>query len=325
MVDTGAAPNLIKKRNVHPETPISSQETLLLSGITKGKVKTLGSINIIFMGYPLTFHIVPDNFPIAQEGILGSDFLRNTSRIDFQEKRIIWHGEIIPFVLRETIVVPSRSSTTLCLRVTNSDISEGYIPRLSVGQGVYFGDAVVTNRDGKIYTRIINTNNSDFQVEIPAIELQEIEKISNRPSDIHNSNNYNNKVSDRSSSNLDTNSYNKENFTRLSDEKIKINSSGSKFKTNSNDSQTILCTTVNTKIDERVPAIRELLRLDYLNKEESEHVDVLIRKYNDLFRLPDEKLACTTKMSHRITTTDNLPVNTKQYRFPPIHKEKINN
>jgi len=404
MLDTGAAPNLVKKRSVHPETPVHTQEILFLSGITNGRIKTLGSIEVNFMGYPVTFHIVPDNFPIAQEGILGFDFLRDATKIDFHGKCIHWQGVIIPFALRETIVVPGRSSTTLCLRVTNSEISEGYIPRLSVGQGIYFGDAVVTNRNGKVYTRITNTNNSDIRLEIPSIELQEIEKISNRPSDKFNSiscdkdkvkssdinidclsdkfnsiscNKDEAKASDINidcpsdkvnsiscgkdeiissidcisdklnsiscnkdktiSSNKDSNNVG-DGSDSISCSKNKTISNGKNFDFSTNGrnpnfhgkneinskGRSTRCATVHTKGNERVQIIRELLRLDHLNKEESEHIDMLIQKHSDLFRLPDDKLTCTTEMSHKITTTDNLPINTKQYRFPPIHKEEIN-
>lgn len=287
MVDTGAALNLVKKRNVRPETLIDTQETLFLSGITKEKIKTLGSIDIKFMGYPITFHVVPNNFPIAQEGILGFDFLRDVTKIDYQEKCIHWQGIPIPFALQDTIVVPRRSSATLCLRVINTEISEGYIPRLSVGKGIYLGDSIVTNRDGKVCTRIINTNDFDFQFSTPTIELQEIEKISNHPSD-----------------EFDSNCGNKEMVV--------------------NNIQSMPCLTIQTKEHGRVQTIRELLRLDHLNKEESEHVDMFIRKHNDLFRLPDDKLACTTTVAHKITTTDDSPINIKQYRFPPIHKDEIN-
>jgi len=53
-------------------------------------------------------------------------------------------------------------------------------------------------------------------------------------------------------------------------------------------------------------------------------VDRIIGKYSDLFRLPDEPLGHTDVTVHRITTVDYRPVSTKQYRFPPIHKDEIN-
>jgi len=53
-------------------------------------------------------------------------------------------------------------------------------------------------------------------------------------------------------------------------------------------------------------------------------VTEIINKYSDLFQLPDKELSCTNVIKHKIITTDEKPVNTKQYRFPPIHKNEIN-
>ncbi|KAL6417636.1 hypothetical protein ACFW04_012606 [Cataglyphis niger] len=69
--------------------------------------------------------------------------------------------------------------------------------------------------------------------------------------------------------------------------------------------------------------INDSLRLNHLNKEESDHVSRLIDKQQDLFHLPGSKLGFTSVIKHKIVTSDEQPINTKQYRFPPIHKEEI--
>jgi len=53
-------------------------------------------------------------------------------------------------------------------------------------------------------------------------------------------------------------------------------------------------------------------------------VDRIINKYSDLFRLPDEPLDHTDITAHKIVTTDDRPISTKQYRFLPFHKDEIN-
>lgn len=73
----------------------------------------------------------------------------------------------------------------------------------------------------------------------------------------------------------------------------------------------------------RETQINKLLRLDHLNREETNHVKKLINKYSDLFQVPVDKLGCTNAVQHRIVTTDNQPIHTKQYRYPPIHREEI--
>jgi len=65
MVDTGAAPNLIKKIQLLPNVRIDPQHLLRLTGITKGQVDTLELVETNVHGHAVKFHVVPDNFPIT--------------------------------------------------------------------------------------------------------------------------------------------------------------------------------------------------------------------------------------------------------------------
>ncbi|KAL6440856.1 hypothetical protein ACFW04_003346 [Cataglyphis niger] len=87
----------------------------------------------------------------------------------------------------------------------------------------------------------------------------------------------------------------------------------------------VFATTAIARIDkrEKMQVINDLLRLNHLNKEESDHVSRLIDRHQDLFHLPGSKLGFTSVIKHKIVTSDEQPINTKQYRFPPIHKEEI--
>jgi hypothetical protein len=73
----------------------------------------------------------------------------------------------------------------------------------------------------------------------------------------------------------------------------------------------------------RYSELKECLRMEHLNKEEKEHVQTLVKRHKNLFKLPSEPLTLTDKITHKINTTDNTPINVKQYRFPPVHKEEI--
>ncbi|XP_039312739.1 uncharacterized protein LOC120359411 [Solenopsis invicta] len=72
----------------------------------------------------------------------------------------------------------------------------------------------------------------------------------------------------------------------------------------------------------RLAEIMELLRLDHLNIQDN--VINLISGSQDRFHIPGEKLTATHVLQHQIPTTDDRPINTRQYRFPQIHKEEIN-
>ena len=79
----------------------------------------------------------------------------------------------------------------------------------------------------------------------------------------------------------------------------------------------------NISHKDRENSIKELLRLDHLNEEEKQHVENLIKKYADRFHIPGEPLGRITVLQHSIPTTDDQPVFSKQYKFPPLHKEEI--
>lgn len=274
MIDTGAAPNVIKKRSLHPHALIIRGEPLYLSGITSGRVETLGTVRIKFMGHPVVLYVVPDNFPIVQEGILGSDFLRDATNINFQEQRLEWQGVRIPFSTRETMVIPARSQTTFYFKIENPQVKVGYVPRLRIGKGIYAGDAAVSNREGKAYIRVINTCDEDKEILVPSVRLVEIEQMS-------------------------------ADGPRTRDAHASVN---------------VMRTQTR---EQRVEQIEQLLRLQHLNESESNHVAKLIRDNCDLFQLPNEELTSTKAVSHKIVTTDDQPVNIKQYRFPPAHKSEI--
>jgi Reverse transcriptase (RNA-dependent DNA polymerase). len=58
--------------------------------------------------------------------------------------------------------------------------------------------------------------------------------------------------------------------------------------------------------------------------EEKGSIDKLLEEFADDFHIPGEILGSTDVLQHRIPTTDNTPICTRQYRFPPVHKEEIN-
>ena len=72
----------------------------------------------------------------------------------------------------------------------------------------------------------------------------------------------------------------------------------------------------------RVQQIYDLLRLKHLYNDEISVVKELITEAADIFHLPDEKLGATNVLVHRIPTIDEFSVNSKQYRFPEIHKDE---
>ncbi|XP_056641536.1 uncharacterized protein LOC130448273 [Diorhabda sublineata] len=69
--------------------------------------------------------------------------------------------------------------------------------------------------------------------------------------------------------------------------------------------------------------ITELIRTNHMNKEEKQKIISLCKEYSDLFLKPGDKLTFTSNVKHIIRTKDEVPVHTKSYRYPYVHREEI--
>ena len=60
--------------------------------------------------------------------------------------------------MQETILVPARTISDLYVRIKNSEQKQGFIPQLHLYNGVYLGNAIVSNNNNKANLKIFNTN-----------------------------------------------------------------------------------------------------------------------------------------------------------------------
>lgn len=81
---------------------------------------------------------------------------------------------------------------------------------------------------------------------------------------------------------------------------------------------------VNNCVNNRLNILKQNLRLDHLNDEEKTSISNICNEFNDIFHLPTDLLTRTTAASHEIQTSDNIPIQTKIYRYPQIHKDEVN-
>ena len=72
--------------------------------------------------------------------------------------------------MQETILVPARISD-FYVRIENSEQKQGFIPQLHLCNGVYLGNAIVSNSNNKSCMKIINTNTQPQKLTISTVEL----------------------------------------------------------------------------------------------------------------------------------------------------------
>ena len=78
----------------------------------------------------------------------------------------------------------------------------------------------------------------------------------------------------------------------------------------------------NFELSENKP-FKVNIRTDHMNSEEKYHIEKLINEYSDIFHSENMPLTFTNAVKHKIKTTDELPVYSKSYRYPFIHKKEV--
>ena len=336
MIDTGAEVNLLKVQAVRRIQDVDIGNKLLLKGITPDPVPTLGTIKITLLGDDATFHVVTNDFPIKPQGILGAEFLtKRNATINYFKKQLEFQGNSIPFVNRNQVVPSTRSKTTFFVHVSNPDVEEGYLPLLDLGTGIHAGNALVRNRDGKAYLQIINSNEIDITITVPTVELKEFDRVIPEPKQVRHKGttmltgvkSIPDPIKNKPLLTLDPSirpfeapakvhsfsppaHYAKSTLPQYSPQSLVVSS---KEEISENP----------TENPSREEQILKLISTEHLNLEEKRHVQGIISKNHDLFHLPGEKLGHTNAIKHGIQTTDPVPVNIKQYRFPPVHTKEI--
>jgi len=178
MLDTGSGPNVIKENFTPEGININYRNILKLNGINNDPVYTLGEIVLTLFELPVIFHIVSNDFPIPQSGILGNEFFKQTfSKIDYAEECLIASGINIPFFTPEMIVVAPRSESLFYVRIKNPEIKVGYIPRIRLTHGIYLGDTIVQNTSGKAYLSVISTLDEETEVQVPILHLKPLNEV----------------------------------------------------------------------------------------------------------------------------------------------------
>ena len=95
---------------------------------------------------------------------------------------------------------------------------------------------------------------------------------------------------------------------------------------NDDSEKALIFSTSVAEIDNRLSKLRNELRTDHLNSEEKVSLVKICEEYNDVFYLPGDKLTFTTAAEHAIPTPAIDPtrgINTKPYRIPEVHREKV--
>lgn len=73
----------------------------------------------------------------------------------------------------------------------------------------------------------------------------------------------------------------------------------------------------------RIAKLKNALRTDHLNSEEKSSLISICKEYNHIFYLEGDQLTSTNAITCKIPLNSNVPISTKSYRYPEVHKHEV--
>lgn len=294
LIDTGASVSLCQPHVAINKSLVSNTNPIAITGINSNPL----FINEIYTIRPIEncsfthdLYILPRDNNVQFDGIFGMDFIKKYQiSINFCDKQLISPYKKIPL---------------LC----NDDIKGKQIKKDDVISKTVPEQCNVTIPSRNIFTLQISCEKPPGIYLCPKTKINEYLTLPESIVKVDNNNKFittilNSSEDDEQLPNLE-----------LKLEPFDINvinniSSNEYVQNNANNSDRKLC-------------IKENLRVSHLNQEESSLVTSLCFKYADIFHLEGDKLTFTSEIKHDIITTTNVPISSKSYRYPQIHKEEV--
>lgn len=232
------------------------------------------------------------NFNPNYEGLIGIDLLKELrATIDFEKGLLITPHAEIPLYIQGQRMTPPKLNAQLNNSPTKILRTIKIPPQTEIPITI-----PVNNHD--IEEGIINSYTFNNHVEIPA----GICRVKNNQTTV-----------------LALNPTNEEQTIEIHDLEIypwpiELNT----LQTESMDYETI-----PTSYENLQKANLKNLRLEHLNQEEYKAIRNICYEYRDIMFCEGIPLTFTNQVKHSIRTTDNIPIYTKSYRYPPIHKQEV--
>ena len=288
-LDTGSDASLIKLKALDEDLTVDTDEIIKVSGIGEKEISTIGTVLVHFTEKPTKFNVMYD-LPIEADALIGKPYFREEkAQISFNHNTLVTQSDPIkpkPFI-DSNPYLGNRTLSVKSTRVFHVRARSRQPIKIEItNQDLREGylPRVATQKGVYIGEALVTQTNGVCHV-LAVNTLSEDVEINIEAQE------------------LEPFSY----CCPADDSDPETDASGSE---------------VDPPVD-RVQAILAALRLDHLNEEELNHVRALIEEYPNQFKLPGHKLSSTDRVYHRIPTEDDLPINTRQYRFPVVYRDEI--
>jgi transposase InsO family protein len=193
LVDTGSEVSVIKKGKLRGDK-MCRVSHIPLSGIGAGVVTTRGStglrISVRDEIFEHEFLVVPDDFPIPVDAILGLDFLtRQKITLDFDTGTVITQKHKLKLenrnfsstgprgfkIARDRIKVPAR--THKLINVGINSVNPCIIANKKIANGVFLAACLVQPSGGNAKVSVANTTEEDIELEKLEFDYEEFSEV----------------------------------------------------------------------------------------------------------------------------------------------------
>lgn len=186
LVDTQADISVLKQQSVNELAKIDEDDIINIKGVTNGVTSSLGTVDIDLKHdsylIPQIFHIVPNDFNIGADGILGKDFLKHyESNISYRKMTLTLYNndKIIKIPLydgpnSDTFVLPARCEVARRIKLLKHATGPQLVDAQEIAKGVMIARTIVDS-DSPI-VRIINTTS---KVQILTLKSVKSESLDN--------------------------------------------------------------------------------------------------------------------------------------------------
>lgn len=168
LIDTGSSISLIKRKFLSPKTAVAKNSSIRLQGASHEILETLFHARIHYKDQLHIVHVIRDDFPIVDDGILGIDFLKSYG--------ISWNiastGEKLILAGSEYTLHPS----TLA-RIPPTSIQYINVPTdMPNGTGIIEEfDALVDVKDNTARVALINENREELRIPYKVYHCENLE------------------------------------------------------------------------------------------------------------------------------------------------------
>lgn len=172
LVDTQADISVIRNSSILGDIFINRNDIIRIKGVTQDSLNSLGTVELILhidndeMAHE--FHVVPDEFNIDCDGIIGKDFLlQYRCKVDYETMTFTISNKyrnilrIMNGPDEKTMVIPPRCEIVKKFEIEMDQ--ECVVDQMIMAPGVYTARTIV-NPDNA-YIRVINTTNEPQKIE----------------------------------------------------------------------------------------------------------------------------------------------------------------